>query len=308
MSLNLRTLDNYKLNLNYEEDSGEEIKTFSAIAHEDDILQVYLKEIGRVKLLKSEEEKRLGKLIKEEKNAAAKRKLIQANLRLVVSIAKRYVGQGVLFMDLVQEGSIGLIKAAEKFDYSKNFKFSTYATWWIKQAIIRAIANHSRAIRIPVHMADKIRKYKAVFATLAGELGREPTESELAEKLELSVNKLRKIKQSIILEPVSLETAVTDDLCLGDYIEDKSCNSPEEQAKDEFLKMGVPELFEVLTDREKKVISSRFGINSDKPKTLAELGVSLGYSKERIRQIEECALVKMRKNLKSAHLKDYIEN
>ena len=218
------------------------------------------------------------------------------------------MGQGVLFIDLVQEGSIGLIKAAEKFDYSKNFKFSTYATWWIKQAIIIAIANHSRAIRIPVHMADKIRKYKMVFASLSNDLGREPTELEMAEKLELTVNKVRKIKQAIILEPVSLETAVTDDLCLGDYIEDKSCNSPEEQAKEEFLKMGLPELFEVLTDREKKVISSRFGIASDKPKTLAELGIALGYSKERIRQIEEGALLKMRKNLKSAHLKDYIEN
>lgn len=305
MSLNLETLG--KLNI-CDTDIDNEIKTFSAIAHEDDILQVYLKEIGRVKLLKSEEEKRLGRLIKEENNVAAKRKLIQANLRLVVSIAKRYVGQGVLFMDLVQEGSIGLIKAAEKFDYSKNFKFSTYATWWIKQAIIRAIANHSRAIRIPVHMADKIRKYKSSFALLSSELGREPTDLEIANNLDTTVNKVRRIKQSIILEPVSLETSVTEDLCLGDYIEDKSCNSPEEQAKDEFLKQGVPELFEVLTEREKKVISHRFGINSEKTKTLAELGELLGYSKERIRQIEEGAILKMRNNSKSIHLRDYIEN
>lgn len=308
MSLNLETFDNCKINLSYDDNSEDEIKTFSAIAHEDDILQVYLKEIGKIKLLKSEDEKRLGKLIKEEKSETAKRKLIQANLRLVVSIAKRYVGQGVLFMDLVQEGSIGLIKAAEKFDYSKNFKFSTYATWWIKQSIIRAIANHSRAIRIPVHMADKIRRYKKAFADLSSDFGREPTEVEMANYLDLPLNKLRKIKRSIILEPVSLETAVTDDLCLGDYIEDKSCNSPEEQTKEELLKMGVPELFDVLTEREKKVISSRFGINSERPKTLAELGVCLGYSKERIRQIEEGALIKMRKNLKTAHLKDYIEN
>ncbi len=305
MSLNLETLD--KLNI-CGTDIDNEIKTFSAIAHEDDILQVYLKEIGRVKLLKSEEEKRLGRLIKEENDVAAKRKLIQANLRLVVSIAKRYVGQGVLFMDLVQEGSIGLIKAAEKFDYSRNFKFSTYATWWIKQAIIRAIANHSRAIRIPVHMADKIRKYKSAFALLSSEFGREPTDLEMANKLDTTVNKVRRIKQSIIQEPVSLETSVTDDLCLGDYIEDKSCNSPEEQTKEEFLKQGVPELFEVLTEREKKVISHRFGINSEKTKTLAELGELLGYSKERIRQIEEGAILKMRNNSKSIHLKDYIEN
>lgn len=305
MSLNLETLD--KLNI-CGTDIDNEIKTFSAIAHEDDILQVYLKEIGRVKLLKSEEEKRLGRLIKEENDVAAKRKLIQANLRLVVSIAKRYVGQGVLFMDLVQEGSIGLIKAAEKFDYSRNFKFSTYATWWIKQAIIRAIANHSRAIRIPVYMADKIRKYKSAFALLSSEFGREPTDLEMANKLDTTVNKVRRIKQSIIQEPVSLETSVTDDLCLGDYIEDKSCNSPEEQTKEEFLKQGVPELFEVLTEREKKVISHRFGINSEKTKTLAELGELLGYSKERIRQIEEGAILKMRNNSKSIHLKDYIEN
>lgn len=308
VSVILDTIDNYKVNFNDSDNTDDEIKTFSAIAHEDDMLQVYLKEIGRIKLLKGNEEKQLGKLIKENKDEIAKRKLIQANLRLVVSIAKKYVGQGVLFMDLVQEGSIGLIKAAEKFDYSKNFKFSTYATWWIKQSIIRAIANHSKAIRIPVHMADKIRKYKAAFSALSSEFGREPTEQELANYLELSIAKLRKIKHSIILEPVSLETSVTDDLCLGDYIEDKSCNSPEEQAKDAFLKMGIPELFEVLTDREKTVITSRFGINSEEPKTLAELGVCLGYSKERIRQIEEGALIKMRKNRKAAHLKDYIEN
>lgn len=302
------TIDDYKLDNIYDNNSDDEIKTFSAIAHEDDLLQVYLKEIGKIKLLKSEEEKRLGKLILENKDEMAKRKLIQANLRLVVSIAKRYTGQGVLFMDLVQEGSIGLIKAAEKFDYSKNFKFSTYATWWIKQSIIRAIANHSRSIRIPVHMADKIRKYKSAYAYLSTEFGREPTNAELAEYMKLSESKLLKIKQSIILEPVSLETAVTDDLCLGDYIEDKSQNSPEVQAKEEFLKMGLPELFDILTDREKRVISERFGINSEKPKTLAELGGILGYSKERIRQIEEGALIKMRKNLKTKHMKDYIDN
>lgn len=305
MSLNLlREVSSY----NYDENTGEEIKTFNSIAHEDDILQFYLKEIGKIKLLKSEEEKQLGKLIKEKKDIVAKRKLIQANLRLVVSIAKRYVGQGVLFMDLVQEGSIGLIRAAEKFDYSKNFKFSTYATWWIKQSIIRAIANHSKTIRIPVHMADKIRKYKSAYVILSSDFGREPTEQEFADFLSVSISKLQKIRNSIILEPISLETSVTDDLCLRDFIEDKSCNNPEEQTKDTFLKLGIPELFNVLTEREKSVITHRFGINFEKPKTLAEVGDMLGYSKERIRQIEENALTKMRRFSKTNHMRDFIDN
>ena len=308
MGVNLESLDSYKFNNIPTEEDENEVKTFSAIAHEDDILQSYLKEIGKIKLLKSDDEKELGRLIKEQNSDVAKRKLIQANLRLVVSIAKKYVGQGVLFMDLVQEGSIGLIKAAEKFDYSKNFKFSTYATWWIKQSIIRAIANNSKSIRIPVHMADKIRKYKKAFLNLSNELGREPTENELALNLDISINKLRKIKQSILLEPISLETAVTDDLCIGDYIEDKSCNSPENEAKNEFLKMGIPQLLEELTDRERKVLISRFGIDSNSPKTLAQLGELLGYSKERIRQIEDCAISKLRHNSKYKHFKDYIEN
>ena len=305
MSLNLlREVSSY----NYDENTGEEIKTFNSIAHEDDILQFYLKEIGKIKLLKSEEEKQLGKLIKEKKDIVAKRKLIQANLRLVVSIAKRFVGQGVLFTDLVQEGSIGLIRAAEKFDYSKNFKFSTYATWWIKQSIIRAIANHSKTIRIPVHMADKIRKYKSAYVILSSDFGREPTEQELADFLCVSISKLQKIRNSIILEPISLETSVNDDLCLRDFIEDKSCNNPEEQTKDTFLKLGIPELFNVLTEREKSVITHRFGINFEKPKTLAEVGDMLGYSKERIRQIEENALTKMRRFSKTNHMRDFIDN
>lgn len=302
-------LDDFKLNSSIITDEFEDdIKTFSTIAHDDDILQTYLKEIGKIKLLKSDEEKDLGRQIKENKSYIAKRKLIQANLRLVVSIAKRYTGQGVLFMDLVQEGSIGLIRAAEKFDYSKNFRFSTYATWWIKQSIIRAIANNSKSIRIPVHMADKIRKYKKAFTNLSAELGREPTDQELAEYLDISLNKLRRIKQSIILEPISLETSVTDDLSLGDYIEDKKCNLPEEQVKENFLKSDIPQIFDNLTEREKKVITMRFGINSSKPKTLAELGEVMGYSKERIRQIEEGAIKKLRRLENISHLKDYIDN
>ena len=294
--------------LNIQSGCDYEEKTFTAIAHEDDILQLYLKEIGKIKLLKSEEEKALGRLIKEQNSDIAKRKLIQANLRLVVSIAKKYIGQGVLFMDLVQEGSVGLIKAAEKFDYSKNFKFSTYATWWVKQAIIRAIANNSKTIRIPVHMADKIRRYKRLLAMFSNKLDREPTDSEMAEALGVTENKLLKIKQTVLLEPISLETSVTDDLCIGDYIEDKNGNSPDECAKHSFLKEHINELFKTLTNREKFVLINRFGIDSEPPKTLSELGLIMGYSKERIRQIEDCALKKLRYNNSCTHFKDYIEN
>jgi len=306
MSLSVDVIDKITCSPSLEDDMA--IKTFNSIADEDDILQIYLKEIARVKLLKSQEEKVLGRQIREEKSEIAKRKLVQANLRLVVSIAKRYAGQGVLFMDLVQEGSIGLIRAAEKFDYRKNFKFSTYATWWIKQSIIRAIANHSRSIRIPVHMADKIRKYKHAYSLLSCKFKREPTESELATYMNLPLAKLRKIKQSIILEPISLETSVTDDLCIGDYLVDKSLNTPEEQTKNLLMKKNMPKLFQILTDREKRVILSRFGMDSEKPKTLAELGLAMGYSKERIRQIEEGAILKMRNNIKTRHMRDFISN
>ena len=306
MSLSVDMIDKITCSPSLEDDMA--IKTFNSIADEDDILQIYLKEIARVKLLKSQEEKVLGRQIREEKSEIAKRKLVQANLRLVVSIAKRYAGQGVLFMDLVQEGSIGLIRAAEKFDYRKNFKFSTYATWWIKQSIIRAIANHSRSIRIPVHMADKIRKYKHAYSLLSCKFKREPTESELATYMNLPLAKLRKIKQSIILEPISLETSVTDDLCIGDYLVDKSLNTPEEQTKNLLMKKNMPKLFQILTDREKRVIFSRFGMDSEKPKTLAELGLAMGYSKERIRQIEEGAILKMRNNIKTRHMRDFISN
>lgn len=290
------------------ENNSEVIKSFNNIVLEDDTLQTYLKEIGKISLLKSEEERNLGKLIKEQNSDMAKRKLIQANLRLVVSIAKKYIGQGVNFMDLVQEGSIGLIRAAEKFDYSKNFKFSTYATWWIKQSIIRAIANYSKSIRIPVHMSDKIRKYKRIYNELSISLGREPTDNEILQKLEISMSKLQKIKQSILVEPVSLETTITDDLCLRDYIEDKTLQSPEDKVKQDCIKTDVPKLLNTLPEREKQVLTNRYGLNSDKPKTLAQLGDMLGYSKERIRQIEEGAILKLRTNEKFTHFKDYIEN
>lgn len=288
-----------------------EPRTFNSIANDDDILQMYLKDIGKIKLLTSKEEKILGKQIKEGKANQAEialRKLVQANLRLVVSIAKKYIGQGVLFMDLVQEGSLGLIKAAEKFDYSRNFKFSTYATWWIKQTIMRAISNNSRTIRIPVHMADKIRKYKRTYTMLSFELGREPTDVEVAERLELPVKKLGVIKKAIIKEPISLETPVTDDLNVGDYIQDKSHNSPDIHTKNNGLRGSINDLLSTLNEREKKIINCRFGINGEMPRTLEQLGMEMGYSKERIRQLEDLALNKIREKDELIHFKDYIDD
>ena len=287
----------------------EEIKTFNSISNDDDILQMYLKDIGKIKLLSGNEERCLGQKIKEGKpneSDIAKRKLVQANLRLVVSIAKKYIGQGILFMDLVQEGSLGLIKAAEKFDYSKNFKFSTYATWWIKQTIIRAISNNARTIRIPVHMTDKIRKYKRAFTTLSFELGRDPNDSEIAEKMGINTKQLNSIKKSIIREPISLETPVTDDLNVGDYVEDKSYHSPEAHVKDKIIKGSIEDLLSTLPEREKRIISCRFGINGEMPKTLEQLGQIMGYSKERIRQLEDSALATLRAKKEFQHFRDFI--
>lgn len=293
------------------EDFALEPKSFSSIANEDDLLQMYLKDIGKVRLLSSKEEKVLGKQIKDGKPFQAdiaKRKLIQANLRLVVSIAKKYIGQGVLFMDLVQEGSLGLIKAAEKFDYSKNFKFSTYATWWIKQTIMRAISNNSRSIRIPVHMADKIRKYKKIYTMLSFELGREPSELEIAKKMNLPVKKVLTIKKSIIKEPISLETPVTEDLNIGDYVQDKLHKSPETQARNNALKGSIGHLLSTLSEREKRIVTCRFGIGGQTPMTLEQLGNELGYSKERIRQLEDIALSKIREKESLKHFKDFLED
>lgn len=289
----------------------EEPKTFNSIFNDDDILQMYLKDIGKIRLLNSKEEKALGKTIKEGKPThaeIAKRKLVQANLRLVVSIAKKYIGQGVLFMDLVQEGSLGLIKAAEKFDYSKNFKFSTYATWWIKQTIIRAISNNSRTIRIPVHMTDKIRKFKRMYTTLSFELGRDPTDKEIAERLGMTFKQILSIKKALIKEPISLETPVTDDLNVGDYIEDKSYRSPENQTKNNVLKGSIGDILSTLPEREQKIVCCRFGINGEVPRTLEQLGEIMGYSKERIRQLEDNALTKIRQKQELQHFRDFIED
>lgn len=285
------------------------LKIFNSISNDDDILQMYLKDVGKVKMITFQEEKRLGKIIQEgplNQREMAKRKLIQANLRLVVSIAKRYVGQGVLFMDLVQEGSLGLIRAAEKYDYSKDFKFSTYATWWIKQTIIRAISNTSRAIRIPVHMADKIRKYKKTICELSKCLDREASDKEIAFKMGITVKKVQSIKKAIIKEPISLDTPVTEDLSIEDYIPDESYNSPEEQAHKTALNNCMDELLSSLDEREKKILTCRFGINGEQTKTLEQLGQMLGFSKERIRQLEDGAIRKLREKQDLKHFKDFI--
>ena len=288
----------------------KKLKTFNSISNDDDILQMYLKDVGKVKLITFQEEKRLGKLIQEgpkDQAEIAKRKLVQANLRLVVSIAKKYIGQGVLFMDLVQEGSLGLIRAAEKYDYSREFKFSTYATWWVKQTIIRAISNSSRAIRIPVHMTDKIRKYKKTVTELNNCLNREATEKEIALKMGINVKKIQGIKRAIIKEPISLDTPVTDDLSIEDYIEDESYNSPEVQTQIKALNDGMEELMESLDDREKKIITYRFGINGEQTKTLEQLGQLMGFSKERIRQLEDAAIRKLRDQQHLEHFKEFID-
>jgi RNA polymerase primary sigma factor len=287
-----------------------EPKTFSTVVNSDDILQMYLKEIGRKKILSRAEEYELGKLIQEgskEEKIYAKNKLIQSNLRLVVSIAKKYIGQGVLFMDLVQEGSLGLIKAAEKYDYRKNFKFSTYATWWIKQTIIRAISNHSRTIRIPVHMLEKIRRYKKACNELIYNEKQNLDDATVAKLSGLDEKKIEEVKNAIKKEPVSLDMLVTDDLSIQDYIEDTSYTSPESSVQHKLQENDVIKLIGILDNREQEIIKHRFGINNEEPKTLEQIGKNLGFSKERIRQIENNALQKLRRFEKIETMKSYLD-
>ncbi|MCI9233580.1 MAG: RNA polymerase sigma factor RpoD [Bacilli bacterium] len=272
----------------------------------NDPVRMYLKEIGQIKLLSMEEELELADRIRDGEEQA-KTILAEANLRLVVSIAKRYVGRGMLFLDLIQEGNIGLMKAVDKFDVSKGYKFSTYATWWIRQAITRAIADQARTIRVPVHMVETINKLARVQRQLTLELNREPSEEELAKKMNVSVDKIRDIYK-ISQEPVSLETPIgeEDDSHLGDFVPDERNMSPEEYATNEMLKDEISEVLLTLTEREEKVIRLRFGLEDGKSRTLEEVGQMFGVTRERIRQIEAKALRKLRHPSRSRKLKDYM--
>ena len=273
----------------------------------EDPVRMYLKEIGKVPLLTAEEEKELAMKM-EAGDMEAKKRLAEANLRLVVSIAKRYVGRGMLFLDLIQEGNLGLIKAVEKFDYRKVYKFSTYATWWIRQAITRAIADQARTIRIPVHMVETINKLIRVQRQLLQELGREPYPEEIAEKMGLPVERVREI-QKISQEPVSLETPIgeEEDSHLGDFIQDDNVPVPAEAAAFTLLKEQLVEVLGTLTEREQKVLCLRFGLEDGRARTLEEVGKEFDVTRERIRQIEAKALRKLRHPSRSRKLKDYLD-
>ena len=272
----------------------------------NDPVRMYLKEIGRISLLSTEEELELSKRI-EEGDEEAKSILAEANLRLVVSIAKRYVGRNLSFLDLIQEGNIGLMKAVDKFDSSKGYKFSTYATWWIRQAITRAIADQAKTIRVPVHMVETIKKLKRVQRQLTLELDREPTEEEISKELGIPEDKVREIIK-ISLDPLSLETPIgeEDDSHLGDFVKDENSLSPEEYAINEVLKDEISELLLTLTEREEQVIKLRFGLVDGTCRTLEEVGTIFGVTRERIRQIEAKALRKLRHPSRSKKLKDYL--
>ncbi len=273
----------------------------------EDPVRMYLKEIGKVPLLSAEEEIEFAKQM-EQGNEMAKKRLAEANLRLVVSIAKRYVGRGMLFLDLIQEGNLGLIKAVEKFDYRKGYKFSTYATWWIRQAITRAIADQARTIRIPVHMVETINKLVRVSRQLLQELGREPSPEEIAEAMDIPVERVREI-QKISQEPVSLETPIgeEEDSHLGDFIQDDNVPVPADAAASTLLKEQLVEVLSTLTEREQKVLRLRFGMDDGRARTLEEVGKEFNVTRERIRQIEAKALRKLRHPSRSRKLKDYLD-
>ena len=290
-------------------DDDDDMNQLGSNVKINDPVKMYLKEIGRVDLLTHEQEIELAKRILEG-DEQAKKELAAANLRLVVSIAKRYVGRGMLFLDLIQEGNMGLIKAVEKFDYTKGFKFSTYATWWIRQAITRAIADQARTIRIPVHMVETINKLTRIQRQLVQELGREPTAEEIAEKMDgMTPAKVREI-QKISLEPVSLETPIgeEDDSHLGDFIEDEGAMSPDDYASNELLKDESNEVLLELTDREEKVLRLRFGLDDGRTRTLEEVGKEFNVTRERIRQIEAKALRKLKHPSRSKRLKDFLDH
>ena len=299
------TGDTVNMYSNEEEDDSNQLGSNVKI---NDPVKMYLKEIGRVELLSHDEEISLAKRILDG-DEEAKKKLAAANLRLVVSIAKRYVGRGMLFLDLIQEGNMGLIKAVEKFDYTKGFKFSTYATWWIRLAITRAIADQARTIRIPVHMVETINKLTRVQRQLIQELGREPSAEEISEKMDgMTPEKVREI-QKISLEPVSLETPIgeEDDSHLGDFIEDEGAMSPDDYAANELLKDELNEVLLELTDREEKVLRLRFGLDDGRTRTLEEVGKEFNVTRERIRQIEAKALRKLKHPSRSKRLKDFLD-
>ena len=313
----------------YLEQNGIDVLTLAAVADDDedlddpiedeteiavpdgvsieDPVRMYLKEIGKVPLLSADEEIKLAQRM-EEGDEAAKKKLAEANLRLVVSIAKRYVGRGMLFLDLIQEGNLGLIKAVEKFDYRKGYKFSTYATWWIRQAITRAIADQARTIRIPVHMVETINRLIRTSRQMVQELGREPTPEELAKKLDMPVERVREIKK-ISQDPVSLETPIgeEEDSHLGDFIQDDNVMVPADQATFTLLHEQLMESLETLTEREQQVLRLRFGLDDGRPRTLEEVGRVFHVTRERIRQIEAKALRKLRHPSRSKKLKDYLD-
>ena len=300
--------DIYSSDADSEEDS-QDITMPKGLAL-DDPVRMYLREIGRIKLLTADEEINLARKIIEGGAAGvhAKKKLVQANLRLVVSIAKKYVGRGMLFLDLIQEGNLGLIRAAEKFDHERGYKFSTYATWWIRQAITRAIADQARTIRIPVHMVETINKLKKVTRKLAQELSRKPTEDELAAEMNISIGKLREIIK-VAQEPLSLETPIgkEEDSRLGDFIEDKDADAPVKTVAHELLREDLAEVLSGLSPRERDVLRLRFGMDDGRQRTLEEVGQLFGVTRERIRQIEAKALRKLRHPNRSKRLKEYIE-